>query len=95
MKYDWLNYTSAYKEKVNSWLDEEAKRFTGCDGGFDTYYQYWANEPDTKLGENFWVKIIFANSERKAICLPHILLQECIGYDLLRNSFVVLNAMLK
>ena len=63
MKYDWIDYSSIYEVTVDSWLDEEAQRFTGCDGGFDTYYQYWVNEPDTKLGENFWVKIIFANSE--------------------------------
>ena len=63
MEYTWIDYSSIYKETVDSWLDEEANRFTGCDGGFDAYYQYWANEPETKLGENFWTKIIFANSE--------------------------------
>lgn len=63
MKYDWIDYTTAYTELVDSWIDEDAKRFTGCDDGFDEYYQYWVNEPETTLGENFWVKIIIANAD--------------------------------
>lgn len=58
MKYTWIDYTAQYKDVVDSWVDEDAKRFTGCDEGFDKYYQYWANETETKLGENFWAKII-------------------------------------
>lgn len=58
MRFKWIDYTSIYKDIVDSWVDEEAKRFTGCDEGFEKYYQYWVNDPDTKLGENFWVKII-------------------------------------
>ncbi len=61
MKYTWIDYNLAYKEMVDSWLDEDAKRFTGCDEGFDEYYQYWANDPETKIGENFWAKIIIEN----------------------------------
>lgn len=58
MKYSWIDYTASHKEMVDAWIDEDAKRFTGCDEGFDAYYQYWANEPDTELGANFWAKII-------------------------------------
>lgn len=58
MRFDWGDYTSEYKDVVDSWIDEDARRFTGCDEGFEKYYQYWVNEPDTKMGENFWVKII-------------------------------------
>lgn len=53
MRYAWIDYSSMYEVTVDSWSDEETKRFTGCDGGFDTYYQYWANEADKKLRENF------------------------------------------
>lgn len=59
--YTWIDYTTAYKEIVDSWLDEDAKRFTGCDEGFEEYYQYWVNDADTKIGENFWAKIIIEN----------------------------------
>lgn len=62
MKYDWIDYTPEYKEIVDSWMDEDAKRFTGCDEGFDAYYQYWSNEPETKPGDNFWVKVIIADT---------------------------------
>ena len=63
MKYDWIDYTSAYKELVDSWMDEDAKRFTGCDEGFDEYYQEMLNDPETKLGGNYWAKIIIADTE--------------------------------
>jgi len=63
MKYEWIDYTSAYREMVDSWIDEDAKRFTGCDEGFDEYYQYWINDPETKLGKNFWAKIIIADAD--------------------------------
>ena len=61
MNYNWVDYTSAHKEIVEPWIDEEAKRFTGCDEGFDAYYQYWANEQETELGRNFWAKLIIAD----------------------------------
>lgn len=57
-KFAWEDYSSDYREVVEAWLDEEAKRFTGCDDGFEDYYNYWVNEVDTKVGENFWAKII-------------------------------------
>lgn len=62
MKYDYIDYSSEYKEIVDCWIDEAAKQFTGCDDGFDTYYQYWVNDPETRLGENFWVKIIIEDN---------------------------------
>lgn len=58
MKFTWDDYSATYKDVVETWLDGDAKRFTGCDDGFEEYYTYWVNEPDTKLGENFWAKII-------------------------------------
>ncbi len=63
MRFNWIDYTPAYKETVDSWFDEDAKRFTGCDEGFDEYYQCCTNESETKLGENFWAKIIIDNTE--------------------------------
>jgi len=56
--FTWIDYSTTYKGVVETWLDEEAKRFTGCDDGFEEYYNYWVNEADTQLGENFWAKVI-------------------------------------
>ena len=58
MKYEWIDYSHEHKALVDSWLDVEAIRFTGCDEGFDRFYNYWFDEPETKIGENFWAKII-------------------------------------
>ncbi len=63
MKYTWTDYSYIYKELVEPWIDEQARRFTGCDDGFDEYYQYWVNDSETKLGENFWTKIIIDDGE--------------------------------
>jgi RimJ/RimL family protein N-acetyltransferase len=61
MTYEWIDYSFEYKEMVDSWIDSEAEKFTGCDDGFDEYYKYWVTEPETKIGENFWAKIIIEN----------------------------------
>ena len=58
MKYEWIDYSHEQKSLVDAWIDEEAEKFTGCDDGFDEYYKYWVDEPETKIGENFWAKII-------------------------------------
>jgi len=63
MKYTWIDYNSSLEKIVDSWLDENAMRFTGCDEGFEEYYQYWVNDADTKIGENFWAKIIVNDAE--------------------------------
>ena len=62
MNYNWIDYSPACKELIESWIDEDAKRFTGLDDGFDAYYRYWANDPQTKIGTNFWVKIIISDA---------------------------------
>ncbi len=57
MKYCWFDYTSEYESVIDSWLDSDAAYYTGFDEGFESYYMYWANESQTKIGENFWVKL--------------------------------------
>ena len=63
MQYHWIDYSPTNKDLVESWLDADAKHFTGCDEGFDAFYQYWANDPETRPGENFWTKIILSGSD--------------------------------
>ncbi|MBQ8548145.1 MAG: GNAT family N-acetyltransferase [Lachnospiraceae bacterium] len=62
MKFTWEDYSATYKDIVETWLDEEAKKFTGCDDGFEEYYNYWINDVDTKLSENFWAKVIIQDN---------------------------------
>lgn len=33
-------------------------KYTGCDDGWDQFVEYWINEPDMVLNENFFVKVI-------------------------------------
>jgi len=67
MKFEWVDYTTEYSRVVESWLDREAKRFTGCDDGWDDFFDYWCNEGDHKKGENFWDKVVFEGSTPFAV----------------------------
>ncbi len=58
MKYQWSDYTKEYSALVESWLDDEAINLTGMDDGWEEFYEYWKNEPDMSLGENYWCKVI-------------------------------------
>ena len=58
MRYKWVDYNKDYKNMVESWMDIGAVRFTGCDDGWDQFVEYWKNEQDTVLNENFFVKVI-------------------------------------
>lgn len=58
MRYKWLDYHKGYKEIVEAWLDCEAVKYTGCDEGWDQFFEYWKNEPETVLNENFFARVI-------------------------------------
>ncbi|MBQ4509778.1 MAG: GNAT family N-acetyltransferase [Clostridia bacterium] len=64
MKFVWKNYCKKYIETVDSFLDNEAIKYTSCDGGFNAFYTYWHNE----LGESkFWCKVILIENEPIAV----------------------------
>lgn len=62
MKYQWSDYTKEHAALVESWLDDEARELTGMDDGWNEFYEYWENEPDMALGENYWCKVISEQS---------------------------------
>ncbi len=61
MQLIWLDYTDAHAETVESWMDAEAKRETGCDDGWADYIDDLRKDPTIRFGENFWCKMIFAD----------------------------------
>ena len=67
MTYQWYDYTSADAPIAESFLDPAARRFTGCEEGWEDYCTYWLGEPETRLGENFWVKLIRLEGEPVAV----------------------------
>ena len=62
MKFVWSDYDPYTMQYVEDWLDEQAVRMTGIDDGFRDNYEYWANEESTKVGKNFWCKVVSDNS---------------------------------
>lgn len=67
LKYGWVDYSKDYREIVESFLDDEAIKSTGCDDGFEAFYTYWMSEEDTRLNENFWFKVI--STDQKSIAI--------------------------
>lgn len=61
MHYTYIDYSPDFEAVIDSWLDEDAAYYTGFEDGFAVYYDYWATEPNTVLGENFWMKVVSEN----------------------------------
>lgn len=62
MRFTWSDYGEEYFDLVESWLDDEARRMMGFDDGDEdtwrAYYEYWIHDELTRLGENYWHKIV-------------------------------------
>lgn len=67
MKFGWYDYNPETMEYVETWLDEHAIRMTGIDDGFRDNYEYWANEGENIVGENYWCKVVFENEKPFAV----------------------------
>ncbi len=63
MQFTWLDYTADHAEIAESWMDDEARRETGCDDGWREYIADCMNDPTIRFGENFWCKVIFRNAD--------------------------------
>ena len=57
--FEWKDYSRDFEDTVNSFLDAEAVKNTGCDDGFNKYYEYWLADKETVFNKNFWCKVIF------------------------------------
>ena len=62
MSYSWRKYTPSDSAAVESWIDETARKYTGCDDGWADYYDYWINEPETEPENNFFCRMISTES---------------------------------
>lgn len=67
MLYHWLDYTPAHASVAESFMDGDARRFTGCEDGWEDYYTYWASHPDTLMGKNFWGKLVCLEDQPVAV----------------------------
>jgi len=59
MRLKWFDYTNEYADIIESWLDDETIKNTGCNNGWDNYINYWRSDAQTRWNENFFVKIVF------------------------------------
>ena len=70
MLFKYIDYSEKFVEITESLLDETAINNTGCDEGFHNFYNYWLEESDTILNQNFWCKLAFDGNELiGVICL--------------------------
>lgn len=62
MKFYWTDYNPAEMNFVEKWLDRKSVKSTGLDDGLASFYEYWKNEKDTILNQNFWCKVVSENN---------------------------------
>ncbi len=67
MQYIWKDYDSKSMSFVESWLDATTVKATGLDDGWNSFYEYWANEEHTVQNENFWCKVVYENQNPIAV----------------------------
>lgn len=68
MRFTWTDYSEPYYDIVESWLDETAVDGLGLDdGGWKAYYEYWAHDELSRIGENFWCKVILDGDKPFAV----------------------------
>lgn len=67
MNFKWVDYNPDTMKYVEKWLDKKAVKMTGMDEGFRDFYEYWANEDDHIVGENYWCKVVFENETPFAV----------------------------
>ena len=68
MKFTWVDYSPAYFETVDSWLDNEARRELGFDdGGWKEYWEYFMHDELYQPGKNFWCKVILDGDKPFAV----------------------------
>ena len=58
MTYQWMDYSPDYTSVIETFLDDTARTFTGCDEGWQEYYDCLLKEPSVSFGKNFWTKVI-------------------------------------
>ena len=58
MKFNWFTYNDEYKAIVDSWLDDDARRFTSIEDSWDDYVNYWFENSDPDKNEYFWSKVV-------------------------------------
>jgi GNAT superfamily N-acetyltransferase len=64
-------------------LDIEAVRFTDCDDGWDQFVEYWKNEPDTMLNENFFVKVILDGARAVGVMALFLEKDTCYNQEII------------
>ncbi len=67
MTYQWIDYTSDYASIVETFLDDTARKLTGCDEGWQEYYDYLVKDPSICFDKNFWAKVISAEDRPIAV----------------------------
>lgn len=60
MRFVWKDYCDDYQDMVEAFFDEEAKRFTGCDEGFQFFMNIGAKSlAQITFGAKWFLKRMF------------------------------------
>ena len=58
MRFIWTEYRREDAETVEKWMDSTARKNTGCEDGWAEYADACMREPETVMGENFWLMTV-------------------------------------
>ncbi len=58
MRFIWTEYHREDAETVEKWMDGTARKNTGCEDGWAEYADACMREPETVMGENFWLMTV-------------------------------------
>ena len=58
MRFIWTEYHREDAETVEKWMDSTARKNMGCEDGWAEYADACMREPETVMGENFWLMTV-------------------------------------
>lgn len=85
MSFIWKDYDPLSMPFIEKWLDENAVRMTGIDGGWRAFHEYWITEGGMTPGVDYWCKVVYEGEKPVAI----------IAFSLYEGTYTVMELLVK
>ena len=85
MSFIWKDYDPLSMPFIEKWLDENAVRMTGMDGGWRAFHEYWITEGGMTPGKDYWCKVVYDEATPFAV----------IAFSLYEGNYHVMELLVK
>ena len=85
MSFIWKDYDPLSMPFIEKWLDENAVRMTGMDGGWRAFHEYWITEGGMTPGKDYWCKVVYDQAAPFAV----------IAFSLYEGNYHVMELLVK